>query len=291
MGQATDYTGFFINLDRSTQRRAETEAELKRHDLTSIYSRFVGSDGNALGVQNPHNLSAGVLGCFTSHYLCLKQNLESERHLHIIEDEVLFSSCAKHVIKWVISSGVLDAYDVVYTDLSVPLLNQNYKYFKLAYDNAVKRNATGQVERVTFNVLNMRNFTYASTSSYLVNRNSIKKLHDIFKEELLHNPGNPVDLVIRDKNYSGMLNVGCIFPFVTTVRLDNSFASTIDPRLDREPELAVDIARMIFFIESNWDQCQAYLNRYAPPPPSHDPLASMLGQLLTHSLSSKYRFF
>jgi hypothetical protein len=140
-------------------------------------------------------------------------------------------------------------------------------------------------------VLDVRNRTYASTGSFLVNRHSIRKLHDIFEADLMRGPTNPVDLIIREKNFHGKLKVGCIFPFVTSVRLGNSFTSTVDPRLDREPELAVDIARSMFFIESDWDACQAYLNRYAPPPPPEDRLASMLGQLLTYSLSDKYRFF
>jgi len=286
-----DYAGFFINLDRSVQRRSETEAELARHGLLSSYQRFAAAEGNALNLPNPHNLSAGVMGCFTSHYLLLKQNLKSDKHLHVIEDEAVFASCAAQVIKGVIASGFLDAYDIVYTDISVPLRNDIHKLYKSAYDKAVKRDPSGKIESASFNVLDVRNRTYASTSSFLVNRNSIQKLHDIFEKELLAGTGNPVDLIIRDKNHRGVLKVGCIFPFVTSVRLGNSFASTVDPRQDREPELAVDIARTMFFIESDWAQCQAHLDRYAPPPPVEDKLAHMLGQLLTYSLSDKYRFF
>ena len=47
----------------------------------------------------------------------------------------------------------------------------------------------------------------------------------------------------------------------------------------------------MFFTESDWARCQTYLDRYAPLPPPEDKLAAMLGQLLTYSLSDKYRFF
>ena len=57
----TDYAGFFINLDRSVQRRAETEAELARRDLSLRYRRFAAAEGNMLRAPNPHNLSDGVL--------------------------------------------------------------------------------------------------------------------------------------------------------------------------------------------------------------------------------------
>ncbi|MDR3424072.1 MAG: glycosyltransferase family 25 protein [Alphaproteobacteria bacterium] len=291
MGNATDYAGFFINLDHNTHRRAETETELARHNLTSRYQRFAAAEGNALNAPNPHNLSDGVLGCFTSHYLLLKQNLDAGKHLHVIEDEVLFASCAERVISWVIASGFLDSFDIVFTDISVPLRNEVYKMYKTAYDKAVARDASGKIISVNFDVLNVCNRPYASTSSFLVNKRSIGKLCGILESELMRGTGNPIDLIIRDKNRQGALRVGCIFPFVTSVRLDNSFASTIDPRPDREPELAVDIARQLFFIESDWSQCQAYLDRYAPKPQTEDKLSSMLGQLLTYSLSDKYRFF
>ena len=291
MPDPADYAGYFVNLDRSAQRRAETEAELARHGLSSRYARFSAAEGNALNVPNPHNLSAGVIGCLTSHYLLLKQNLNGERHLHVVEDEVLFASCAERVIQWVIASGYLDSFDIIYTDISVPLRNEIHKMYKSAYDKAVVRDAEGKIISTAFDVLDVRNRAYASTSSFLVNRASIKKIHDILESELTRGPANPVDLVLRERNHQGMLKVGCIFPFVTSVRLGNSFASTVDPRMDREPELAVDIARTMFFIESDWGQCQAYLDRYAPPPPEGDKLAKMLGQLLTYSLSDKYRFF
>jgi hypothetical protein len=34
------YLGFYINLDRSRERRAEIEAELARHNLAQAYTRF-----------------------------------------------------------------------------------------------------------------------------------------------------------------------------------------------------------------------------------------------------------
>jgi GR25 family glycosyltransferase involved in LPS biosynthesis len=291
MTDPTDYAGFFVNLDRSTQRRAETEAELAQHGLLTRYERFAAAEGNVLNVPNPHHLSAGVIGCYTSHYLLLGQNLDSAKHLHVVEDEVLFAACAQQVMNWTIASGYLDHYDIVFTDISVPLRNEIHKLYKHAYDKAVKRNEQGGIESVAFDVLNVRDRTYASTGSFLVNRNSIRKVHDVLAADLLNGPTNPVDIILREKNYQGVLKVGCIFPFVTSVRLGNSFSSTIDARLDREPELAVDIARMMFFIDSDWDKCQAYLDRYAPLPPEQDRLAAMLGHLLTYSLTDKYRFF
>ena len=290
MNDTTDYAGFYINLDRSEARRAETEAELARHNLSSRYQRFAAAEGNVLNAPNPENLNAGALGCFTSHYLLLKENLGSEKHLHIIEDDVFFASCAERVIHWVIASGFLDAYDIVYTDLSIPLRNEIYKLYKADYDKAVTRSASGGIQSVAFEVLNMRERTFASTSSFLVNRASIGKLHDMLGAELMKGAEGPVDLVLRYKNFQGALKVGCIFPFVTSVGIKNTLASTVDTNPDRDMELAMTLARMMFFIESDWAQCQTHLDICAPKPSPDDPLAAMLGQLLTYSLSDTYSF-
>ncbi|MDR3449006.1 MAG: glycosyltransferase family 25 protein [Alphaproteobacteria bacterium] len=291
MSAPADYSGFFINLDRSSERRTEIEAELARHGLTGRYTRFAAAEGNPLGFPNPHNLSPGVMGCFTSHYQLLKQNLDSDKHLHVIEDDVVFAACTERVVRWAISTGVLDACDILYTDVTVPLRNEVYKMYKASYDKAVKRDAEGKIASVAFEILDIRNRPYAATSSFLVNRKSIRKLHDIFEGELTRGTGNPIDLVIRDRNHRGELKIGCIFPFVTSIRLNKNFSSTIDFNPDREPELAVDIARAMFFVESDWAACQDYLDRYAPLPPPEDKLAQMLTHLLSHSLTDKYRFF
>src|SRR5258708_15667754 len=90
-GEAGAYRGFYINLDRSPERRGEVEAQLKRFGLEHRYRRFPAADGNVLNVPNPR-LTNAEIGCFTSHYLVLKENLDSRTHLHIVEDDVVFST-------------------------------------------------------------------------------------------------------------------------------------------------------------------------------------------------------
>ena len=46
--------GFYINLDRATDRRKEMEAQLAKFGLADRYQRFSASDGNSLNFPNPH---------------------------------------------------------------------------------------------------------------------------------------------------------------------------------------------------------------------------------------------
>src|ERR1700733_16232186 len=128
-----DYRGFYINLDRRPDRRAEMEAELARYNLKEAYKRFSAADGNSLRGPNPH-LKEGEMGCFTSHYLLLKENLGQTKPLHVIEDDVVFASCTGQAIRWAIEQGHLAKYDIIYTDIFVPLLNDAYKVYKKFYD-------------------------------------------------------------------------------------------------------------------------------------------------------------
>ena len=60
------YTGIYINLDRSTERRAVMEDQLTRLGLQDRYARFSAVDGNQLGLRT--SLTDSQIGCFTSHH-------------------------------------------------------------------------------------------------------------------------------------------------------------------------------------------------------------------------------
>ncbi len=245
MTQCLPYTGLFINLDRARERRAAMEAELARYGLS--YTRFPGVDGASLGFPNPH-LSPGVMGCFSSHYKLLRDNLATETHLHVMEDDVLLCPGTVPAIRRMIESGRLDAYDIIFTDVSVPLRNEIYKSYKAAYDKAVRRGPGGKIASVAFDVLDMKTRTYSSTGSFLVNKKSIRKLHDLFEAELKAGARAPIDLMIRQMNYDGVLKVGCVFPFVTAPRLEGILDSGVDPGSDRRHVLAAEIARYAFLL-------------------------------------------
>ena len=67
-----NYLGFYINLDRSPQRRIGIVTQLEELQLLSQYSRFPAADGNVLNLKEL-SLRTGEIGCFTSHYLLLEK--------------------------------------------------------------------------------------------------------------------------------------------------------------------------------------------------------------------------
>ena len=61
-----NYTGYFINLDRSTERRTEMEAQLDQLQLRDTYQRLAAADGRT--------------------------------HLHILEDDVALARQSADVV-------------------------------------------------------------------------------------------------------------------------------------------------------------------------------------------------
>src|SRR5437762_2779804 len=243
-----DYLGLFINLDRSEQRRANIEAQIARFGLQQNYQRFPAADGNVLKLPNPR-LQNSEMGCFTSHYLVLKANLGCPHHLHIIEDDVIFSALTGELVPDIcqLLDGALSEYDIVCTDVFIN--SMDFRHYKKLYDAAVKRDEKGQITDIKFQVLDLRNKNFACTPSSVVNKKSIRKLHDLCEKFLWGGPTLPIDLFYRGLCDAGLIRIGCLFPFVTSLNLDQVTETTIGGRYDMMTPLALAVARATFFID------------------------------------------
>jgi GR25 family glycosyltransferase involved in LPS biosynthesis len=283
-----DYAGFYINLDKRTDRKVDIEAELARYGIGSSYKRFSGILGNGLNLSNPH-LKDGEMGCFASHYVLMKENLNETRPLHFIEDDVILSPSTAQAINGIVNQGLFADYDIVYTDVLVPLLNDAYKAYKSFYDATVKRDEKGRITKAIFSVVNLKGLLFGSTSSYLVNKGSIKKVHDAYHDEITNEPRQSIDLFIRRMSNEGRLKVGCLFPFVTSVRLDHIVETDIDRSYHEMSALATHLARYSFFIGADFNKCQEYLDKFMPLPAVSDQHTKILNHLLAFSLTDRYR--
>jgi GR25 family glycosyltransferase involved in LPS biosynthesis len=285
------YVGFYINLDRSPQRRDEIIAQLKRLELLSQYSRFPAADGNVLNL-GKSSLRTGEIGVFTSHYLLLKKNLTEAHHLHVIEDHVVFSGATKPTLQMLIDSRKLDDFDIVFTDNSLPFDLFAIRAYKALFDNSVVKDESGRVLSVKkYTVIDLKNRFFASASSYLVNKNSIAKLHNILKEEIETGPRMPVDLFMRAKVYEGTIRAGCIFPFVTSMRPDHIFKTTIQGRYESDLSvLASLLMRYSFFVECDWTKCNQLIKDYFTPV-KRDMHLNLLSSVFEFVLSDKFKVF
>jgi len=130
--------GFYVNLDRSIDRRAHVEAELARHALTADYVRFPGYDAvraDAAGAA----LAPGEIGCFRSHCAALRQFASGEHHLHVAEDDIVFSSRFAAVTGELVRAGMLDRYDLIFLDTVVAVGLELVSEFRQLLERNVSR--------------------------------------------------------------------------------------------------------------------------------------------------------
>ena len=244
-GEAQRYAGFYVNLDRSTDRRARVEAEIARHAPVQAYQRVAAVDGATFNLPS-ERLRRGEVGCFLSHLFLLQKKLDSDCHLHVVEDDAVFSRFTVPAIGALIGSGALEHFDIVFTDTVAQPSRRDFAKYKALYDRCVARDAGGAIVRVQPAFVDY----FASTMSFVVNRRSIGKVVDVLSRSLSQGATLPIDLALRAAAIEGRLRLGSLFPFVTTFRLDELVGNTI-VRSDRDllSRLLLQLARHSFFVD------------------------------------------
>jgi hypothetical protein len=215
---ALPWRGYFINLDRSGDRRAAMEAQLARAGLGEAYQRFaaIGGEGRPAGCR----LLPGQYGCFRSHHDLLAAAPPDGRHVHVLEDDAVLAPDIGRWLQSTIAAGPLAAFDIAFTDISfgddLPLI----RMLKQLFDRSIGRDGAP-----TLSVLDLRTVAFSATTSYLVSPGSVGRVAAALKRGLDAGPTRPVDLHLRDEVRAGRLRAALIFPFLTSV--DGGQASTI----------------------------------------------------------------
>jgi GR25 family glycosyltransferase involved in LPS biosynthesis len=214
------YHGMFINLDRSVDRRLRLEAQLRKFNLEERYSRFTALDGYASS-DATGTITTSEHACFRSHYLALECASSKGVTVHIMEDDVELTPQLEQIICSFDNGGSFDDFDIVFTDTGVALDSKLVQYYKSLFD-AYRR---GQPPKVS--VIDINNQYLWGSESYLVPSKAVNKVLPILRNGLEAGPQLPVDVFLRQEAHAGRLRLGCIFPFITSVQLDEVGRSTL----------------------------------------------------------------
>ncbi|MGA2246190.1 MAG: glycosyltransferase family 25 protein [Verrucomicrobiota bacterium] len=268
-----DYAGYFINLDRDVDRRQAVEAQVAALNLRHLYKRHPAALGNVLNIHAP-NLSQGAVGCFTSHYQLLKSLIKSPAHIHVVEDDVLFSSSMRRVIESVIQAGILDKWDLLFTDIWIPVDLDHIQELSARLSRSATLDSDGRVLSVNqFNLIDLKGRTFAATASYLVNRSSIPKIVEQLAGAIAAELNLPIDLFYRQEIDRGQLKAACLFPFITSVSVEQSLFTNISDRNDTSllrSTLASTLLRNLFFIQCDPQKLRQLAEDHLGPPATDD---------------------
>lgn len=243
--------GRYINLDRSTARRAAVEAQFERLGLKDRYTRFAAVDGAARPAVE--GLKPGEVGCFLSHYGVLCEHAGDGRHVHVVEDDVVFGPQTATIIDMV-ADQALTAVDVLYTDVSP---NFNQLLFLSMVENLRETGMMDPVQRTVFDgrpfplniaFLDLGGQAFTSSNAYIVGHRSIERLVAAMAAEIARGPTMPVDVFYAQQFSSGAFSARCTVPFLTSVAPPHSAPGTIgDPR--ETMDLVCYLMRSHFFID------------------------------------------
>ncbi len=258
------YAGYYINLDRSASRRASVEGQLRALGLERTYSRFAAVEGrDAAAVAG--SITSGEYGCFASHAQLLSAAAVGTRHVHVVEDDVLLSPELPSVMGSLVSRGVLDSFDLIFTDTFVPLEPAHIRSYEQAYR---RRKPLGSHEAFLREVslIDLKGVYWACTSSYVAARRSLRRIAALLNDALRAGPSAPVDLYLRHLVNNGELKAAVCLPFVTSIDLALDLDTTISrgavgPDLSR---LACNIVRHSYFVRPDLEAIRRMTEQFFP---------------------------
>jgi hypothetical protein len=168
----------------------------------------------------------------------------------VLEDDTLLGVGAKNILDPLVMAGVLENYDVVFTDVLLDYLTSQ-KYFRAFYEAArvVKKNEVP----AKVSLVDLKEILFTCSNSYFIHPQRIGRVLGLLEQEFrslnLQNP-EPIDMVVRRLVLSGAMTAAVTCPFLTSIDLALMADSSInDPAnvLLQKTLLLHNIHRQAFF--------------------------------------------
>jgi GR25 family glycosyltransferase involved in LPS biosynthesis len=259
------YAGIFINLDRSVARRARIERHLAQLGLSHLYARFAAIDGGASG--GPRTaISPAEYGCFASHTAVITDAASSARHLHVVEDDAILAPELRTVIPSMIEQGVLDEWDLLFTDVFIAPHVETLRRYDAAYRQHVRVVADPPLRGTTLSGItlsDLRETSWACMSSYLVSLRALPRLAKWMGDTLRAGPSTPIDIAMRHAVNTGRFKAAVCLPFLSSVELEVAAASTL--RNSDQNRLFFNALRQTFFLHPDWESIDRVMEKCVIP--------------------------
>ena len=268
------FIGRYINMDASTDRRAAMEAQFERLGFAGRYSRFAGIDGRALDGSRSR-LSPGELGCYMSHYQCIRDADAPDHHLHILEDDVVFAPQTAQLLERVIEDAA-PLCDMLFTDIFVPL------DMIAIYDLMGHYRSAGMVplreappeSRMPAYIMYppLRTVKFGGATSYIIKQGSRAKVLALLEAEIAQGPNQPIDMMYRVMANEGLIDARCTIPFLTSIEADSICDSTIIGRDQHgDSAMAFYALRSFFYLARDDAQLTGFMDEInaSLPDPGH----------------------
>jgi hypothetical protein len=200
---------------------------------------------------------------------------------------------AKNILDPLVMAGVLENYDVVFTDVLFDYLTSQ-KYFRAFYEAArvVKKNEVP----AKVSLVDLKEIIFSCLNSYFIHPQRIGRVLEMLEREFrslnMQNP-EPIDMVVRRLVMSGAMTAAVTCPFLTSIDLSLMADSSInDPNVAnlQKTLLLHNIHRQAFFYGADVRSLNALMDSISPVERCTER-SRLLASLYEHFLIEKQQDF
>ena len=235
---------FYINLDGATQRRRSIEANFAQTGkadwsltrIAAIDAAYI--EANAIG----GGPTAPEKACFLSHRKALRESMNDDEAVFILEDDAMFGSDTCNIVEQLPAFAKDLEWDIVFTDAVVPRIGDMSALVTMRHELA---------DKMEIRLIGLKGYSFAGSTAYIVKGTSKKRLLDLIESQT--EITEPYDLFLRKKIWHGEISGLLCFPFITTIS-EFSQVSTIQSGDEKKPDekkpgLIWDLFRKLTWIE------------------------------------------
>ena len=234
----------YINLFEAKNRKYNVEEnfikfrkknfKLLRFDAVNI--KYI-QENNILGKLKPKEKA-----CFLSHKYLIKQNINSNESLFILEDDANFGRSTCEVIENFLKLKDKFDWDILFTDVIVTQPSTMVELIKLR--KVLKKN--NQTE-----ILDLNNFEFAGATGYIINQKSINKIYNLLDSKVTLD--EPYDLYLRRLILEKKIKGYVIFPFITSLSSESNISQIQEINMGNT-DLVWNTFRRMIWIDSNIEE-------------------------------------
>lgn len=268
--------GYYINLDRSPERRSAMDAQLARLGMPWV-RRFAAVDGADLAAPPRCAISTGELACFASHAQAIAAPSAGGFRL-VLEDDVEIAEDLPAIVQG-FGLAQLEAYDLVFLDCQ-PHVNATAVMTLWNCLQTHRTDATtGRVSGA--NIYNADDLYHFGATAYIVTPAGRARLPALLQQALHEGPALPIDLWLARMGHEKQLRLAVIAPFLATPTLASYAATTLVQRPAAPEEIVGMNALRRMFFAGPWEPADAYSQAWRAQPHSNDPQLNLLTSLFT----------
>ncbi len=271
--------GCYINLERSTRRRAAMDAQLQRLGLTDI-RRHAAVDARTL-TSGGAAITPGEHACFLSHTEAITRANAGEALL-VLEDDAQLSEALPTVLR----SGVLaqleaDGCDIAFLECQPVTGTQQLLALWQSLQRRLPEGSSAPRHALTgIDFLDARMLYNWGAVAYLVTPKGLRVLPALLQEALANGPSQPYDLtlgrLLRDDRLQGTV----LSPFLATPTFGSHADSALGNPVDAAAHDVLGGALRRLFFAGPIDGVDAQVAPWRHAPLTDDPQLRLLADLM-----------